>query len=193
MKKIIYFLLFILQIKTANAQNSDNLNLLVAINSPNYQFIGLVYKTSSGIDMNSMRDLLETKTGQYEYGMRLVVSEIKKAQALTLINKYNNVTLKNFQDKLSVASNNFASWDFSLPQNVNKALEFVTWIYTVESIREEINLLHLVNDEIVRLKDRDPDNFFRSNRYAEMKLVLSKMKDCNYSQFKDIKMEYGLY
>lgn len=196
MRLLLYSMLIAFSTNFTYSQSNDNLNLIIAINSSKYEFVGIIYKPyqpAYSPDFNSMRDMLRRKTEQYQHGLNIVVTEIKKGEALKLINKYNNDILSEYQSKLKKASDSFSGWDYSLPQNVNKALEFITWIYTVKSVRDEINLLQLVNNEILRLKAKDPDNFFRSKRFDEMKLVLSKIKDCDTDKFEDLKMEFGLF
>ena len=165
-------------------------------NSSNYIFLGLVYKPyqpSYTPDYNSMRSALQQRQARYDYNLDIISNEIQKVRSLKLINLHNISTLTNFQIQLNSEiekPTSFASWDYSLTENLNRALNYVTSIYNINDIRNELRLLNDLNGFNDYIQNSDPYQVNRGILYDDLTDFIDALKGYNSSElsmsFKDL-------
>ena len=194
------FLMLILIISSFNANSQSYFSQRqtnVIVNITNYNFRATNYISYNPYPSYSMFDAMESilssKQKKYDYAIKILSTEIRKLRDLELINDYNNSLLETHKNRVVVLSEGKASQvDFSIYSNFTEMLNYVTWIYTIQSVKSEMNLLTSINNELYRIKIKDPDNFYKSERYKELGNVLNELKTISHDSIPNLSWKYGL-
>jgi hypothetical protein len=186
-------LLSALNNRTTN-YNITSIDLTIIEQSVNYYYINNTYNSNYGAGANGFYgNVLATKQAQYDYNYKRVSQEYGKLLRLELINIPNQTWLnKNRKIIQNYVQTNSSNVDFGNDANAESYIEYITQVYKVESIRDEIKLLHSINNELIRIKNKDPDNFYKSERYTELGKALSELRDCEMGGISKIAWKYGL-
>ncbi len=180
----IQIILLIIFISNLNGQTLQVDYLNATINSTQYTFLGIRYEHEEITfkpDYELLKTALQKKQARYDAGLDLVLKEYNKAIRMELINKQNLNVLKEFKSNLENFKYKFAGWDFSLPQNVNSVLEYITQIYKNEGIRNEIIVLQKLNSKTK--KYQNSIDFFTKKEILD---VINRLSNCNVSEIINI-------
>lgn len=203
MKKLLY--LIILALNTAYSQNlpydfEDSL-----IFSMNYHFNGNNYIPNPTPNYNvNYNNVYAAGQAQFDRGWNFMKNEVEKLYGLKLINKKNtdylNSYIKSFKPKLV---NELQFLDFSEAQNVNYAFRIITQYIsnkwkrgeepTSNPIIDEIKLLQKIHNEYFRFKKNDPNNFYNTNRWKDLKSLMIELQSCEISEIPYLSQKYNLY
>lgn len=139
------------------------------------------------------QDALRTMQARYDYNHARVSTEYFKFKDLQLINVHNKKTLADYKtQRLDWVYNAGSTWDLGETENAEKILAYCCEIYTYASIKQELSLLQAVYREVLRLKTKDPDNFYKSDRYKTLGEVLNKLANCELSELGQLAWDNGL-
>ncbi len=192
---LITFVLLIKIIPHVHCQSylsQNQMNVILNIN--NYNFINKNYIPYRPYINEGLESTLATRQAQYDYAVKVVSTEIQKLKNLELINLGNLTILENHRNKvISFAQNEWINVDLSINSNFTNMLNYVTWIYSIESVKFEIAILKSVNNEIIRLKNGDPNNFYKSERYKELGSVLNDLKTIDRNSISKLAWDHGLF
>ena len=203
MKKLILILL--LSYSAAFSQNLPNDFEDSLIFSMNYQFNGNNYIPNPAPNYNvNYNNVYAGGQAQFDRGWNFMKNEVEKLYGLKLINKKNteylNSYIKSFKPKLV---NELQYLDFSEAQNVNYSFRIITQYIsgkwkageepTSNPIVDEIKLLQKIHHEYFRIKNNDPNNFYYSNRWKDLKSLMIELQSCEISQIPYLGQKYNLY
>jgi hypothetical protein len=141
------FMLFVAN-KSLGQVSIEYLNIVTS--SANYTYVGVNYQPDYNWMPNSgwgaVQDLLSARTSLYEKGFGIVDNEYTKLINLNLINQQNRLKLVAHQNEIkSWAKLNISKYDFSIQSNVTSVVNYITSIYKLSPIRDEIRLLNDIN------------------------------------------------
>lgn len=145
----------------------------------------------------SSEEMLATLEARYNYNRKLVTNEWGKLKQCVLINQYNKQGLYAHQTAVDkyFEENNAALSTVDWAQNGKLAMELVTYIssiYNNKGIKAELQILHNINAEYYRIKNKNPDDFYKSDRYYELAYVLKSLETCSVSEISELAFKYGL-
>ena len=180
------------------SQETITVDILSAVsNSKNYLFVGVTYKNHTPTftpDFNMIADVLSRMQARYDYNHEILTTEYRKLLNLQLVNSWNQSFLVEQRKKVTAwLEKNYTQIDISEPANFENVLTIITVLFKMDSIAEELKLLNKINKEIERLKLADPDNFYKSARFEDMKKALNKLKSYDRMKVGEIAVEYGLF
>jgi hypothetical protein len=173
--------------------------------SLNYNFNGNSYIPDKPIINNyESYNVLAVKQSQYDRGYYFITTESSKLFNLQLINKKNKEYIKSYIDKLRpTLASQFNNLDWSLSENVSWGYRLITnyingtWTIsgtpTSNPIVDEIKLLQKINSIYFRLKNNNPDEFYYSKRWNEIKNLLIELENCEISQIPYLGQKYNIY
>lgn len=182
-----------------------NINLVKSQISSNYIIIiSSVYKYSysSGkfdykANLNFYGNALATMQARYDYYYKMINNSWGTVYNCKLINEYNNELIKLkcnvIQAKMN-ANNSYRNID--LAKNGAFAENLSAWmtdIFNLPEIKNEIELLKAINSEYMRLKNSYPDDFYKRERYQELITVLSMLQTCKPKEINNLQLKYGLW
>jgi len=145
-------------------------------------------------DWNFYNNALTTMQARYDYNYQRINGEYGKLLKLKLINPENQKILNEYQIFIDnkIKNTHTDNIDWSIDKNANSYLNFITQVYKIESIKSEIKLLQNIQYELIRIKYKDPDNFYHSKRYEELISALRDLKNSGASEINNIAWKYGL-
>jgi len=183
--KHIISLIFIIISHGLNAQLSISV-LSVIENSSSYTFIGVTYKPDTYLfkpDYNTLSDVLNTLDQRYEAAHKLCSYEYSKLQKLKLLNRDNILILQKHQTEVAQwAKVNFKKMNLADDRIKSSVLEFITKVYKVESIRNEIILLQSINNSLKILSESDFTDWCKKRAYKDMQSFIDGIKTYQASQ-----------
>ncbi|GAA4092543.1 hypothetical protein GCM10022392_13560 [Mucilaginibacter panaciglaebae] len=136
---------------------------------------------------------MQVTASKYEAGYNRLKADYDDLMNLELVNKANKANLEKYKvDVKEWADKNFAQFDLSIPANVDKIDRFFNGWYENKNVRDEIALIRNVKLEINRLKIKDPDGFFKSERYLEMGAIFKELEDCQPENISKLAWQHGL-
>ncbi|MDR3713050.1 MAG: hypothetical protein P4L51_09570 [Puia sp.] len=186
-------------ISGAKAQSYlDQTQLKIVINITSYYYSNEAYQAYNpypGYSMlNVWNGMLSALQERYDYAHNILSTEYRKLQELELVNAYNSELLTSTRNQINAYSESYYSKvDFSNYNNFSSWLKYFTSIYAVPSVRQEIALLSAINKEMYRLKYKDPDHFYKSERYRDLGTVLSELKTIDKDSIPTLSWKYGLF
>ncbi len=164
MRKIYFIILLLLTIKTTQAQTY----------------------------FQQAKSTLSLKTSQYNTAYDKLSQQYSFLMNLQLVNKKNIEVLSNYRKKIKEwADTNFSKIDLSLDQNVVGVSNFFTQWQKVATIKTECKTLDNIDAELARIKMKDPDGFYKSDRYVEIQGVLKELEDCQPGDINAIAWKHG--
>jgi hypothetical protein len=165
-------------------------------NSKLYPYIDGIYKPykpSVSPDFKSMTNALTARKARYEYAHNIITTELEKLQKLTLVNKWNKGFLEDNRALINDwMDKNYAHADVGIEENFNTVLDYVTSLYRIESIKAELQLLNSIQQEINRLRQKDPETFQHSERYEQIKSALVKLQGVTPAMIPGVAVEFGI-
>ena len=169
---------------------TDN-ELLIVSSSYRYQYVGSTYKPFTP-DYAFYSNVLNTRQAQYDANLKKINGEWGKLMSLELINETHKTMLIQYKSTISKEIKTNCNGDLSDDSYANSWLTYISQVFNIETIRNEIILLQKINQEFQRLKNNNPDNFHKSVRYSEMCNALSLLKKCDIREINTISVKYGL-
>lgn len=124
---------------------------------------------------------INARQARYDEGRAIVSNELYNLYYVLddlLINQYNRKKWSDFVPKVKVKVPEFSKWDLSIKTNLETAVNFITQIYSWESIRAEINLIKECEKELYRIQQSNPEGYIYSKRYKAIVKTLDKLKYC---------------
>ncbi|MEY3498677.1 MAG: hypothetical protein RL308_346 [Bacteroidota bacterium] len=156
----------------------------------------ITYSSSNGSyqpwspDLNFYGNALAEMQARYDRNHSILSKEYFKLKDLKLINSTNLSTLNNYRAaRLTWIYNSISSWDLGNESNTANIRNYCCEIYSNSSIRNEITLLQSCQNELNRIKSKDPDNFLYSKRYQSIMKTLDKLKNCSTSAIEGLSWE----
>jgi uncharacterized protein (TIGR02145 family) len=192
-----YFCLFwALSANTMKGQTSSNSISFYHIEIINFS-TKFYYNTNGSYDYASSgfsyQNALETMQARYDYYHGLVSNEYFKLKDFSVINQGNQRILEDYKNqRLNWVYNAGSNWDLGVPDNAISILNYCTEIYSFSTIKEEILLLKQVNREIKRLKAQYPNDFYNTQRYADLSAAIKELYNCAPSEISNLSWRYGL-
>ncbi len=71
-------------------------------------------------------------------------------------------------------------------------VKYYTSAFDDAYIKDEISMLQNLDKEINRIKLKDPDGFYKSERYMELGKALEELKICGATEIGKLAWKYGL-
>jgi len=141
-------------------------------------------------DWNFYGNALAQMQARYDRNHSILSKEYFKLKDLKLINSTNQSTLNNYRAaRLSWIYNAIKSWDLGNESNTANIRNYCCEIYSYSSIKNEITLLQNCQNELNRIKYKDPDNYLYSKRYQSIMKTLDKLKNCSTSEIEGMSWE----
>jgi len=138
---------------------------------------------NSNVDVNSLNNGLQSRGNAYQSGVDQINYAYNRLMDMKLYNKENIKSLSIYQEAVKNERYKFAKTDFSLQNNLNSWLTFINEYREWKPIKDELDLLSSLFEEISRMKVSNPENYTSSNRYKEISEILNILETC---QTKDI-------
>ena len=126
---------------------------------------------------------------RYDRGYYYVRSELEKVINLKLINKNNISLLETFKNKRMPLWRSYSNADLTKENVVQNCINGIVDIYKFVDIIDEIKLLQSCNNELSRIKIKDPDNYFYTKRYKAIAITLNYLENCNSNDIKKLSWE----
>jgi hypothetical protein len=142
--------------------------------------------------LEAEKSALDNKTAQYGVGYNKCNDAYWQLMNVQLVNKVNLALVTPYKAAVKAwADANFKNYDLSLDANVSTILEYFTRWKTLR-VFDEMILLTNLQSEIERIKLKDPDGFYKSDRYYEMQTVLKELESCSPDDINKIAWKHGL-
>lgn len=169
--------------------------VLIISLSNDYLFINDIYYSSDVTpNYNLLGSTLSKLQARYDRGFDAVKFEWEKLRDLNMINYYTNSKVNDYRKQVSAwLELNGSKIDYGYGDNASRVVNYITGVYKIPGVKDELKLLQSINREIKRLKSQNPDGFHNSTRYKEIMNVISELRNCNISDFGDIAYKYGLF
>jgi hypothetical protein len=156
--------------------------------------IEITYSSSSGFYQPyspyvSLGNALATMQARYDKNHAIISKEWGKLLSLDLINLNNKATLKQHQETISAEVKMNCKGDLGNQAYADGWIEYVTQTFRIQSIKDEILLLQSCQNELTRIKYKDPDNYLYSKRYKSIMKTLDLLKNCSTSEIKNLSWE----
>lgn len=136
---------------------------------------------------------LNKRTQMYEAGFSKLQKEYNVLMDLKLINKVNKISLERYKSSVNKwTEKSFSKFDLSIQSEVDKISKFYSQWLEDEKLREEYFLVKRIDLELSRLKVKDPDGFYKSDRYKEILDAINQITNCSLSDINSIAWKYGL-
>lgn len=182
--------------KAQSYMTQNQVNIIFNITT--YSYSNNTYMAYNPYPGKSMVDvwggMMRAMQARYDYAHNILSTEYRKLKNLELINIYNVEGLNvNRNAIIAYSEPNYSKVDFTIYANFSSWLTYITSIYQHPSIKQEITLLKAVNTELNRIKNNDPDNFYKSDRYKDLNSVLSDLKTINKDSISTLNWKYGLF
>jgi hypothetical protein len=143
--------------------------------------------------LQNMQAMLQQKNNQYNTGEQSVYDAYQKLINLQLINKDNEKILVTYQENVKKYAYKMDNVDYSIPANVNWALNFINkYITDNKSIKDEMNLLGKISLELQVLKNNNPTNWTTTTRYKELMDILVVLESCNPGDINSLGWKHGI-
>lgn len=163
-------------------QSSININY---VNNKFYDYYNQFY---------SPANILEIRSARYEYNYNLVNNAYSKIYYQEFINQENKIELQNWNSKIASYIETIKNVDWSQQSDYAvKVREYILSIYNFSNIKDELILLKAIIKEIDRLKGTYPGTFHKTDRYTEILLAISELRDCKSNEISNISYKYGLF
>ena len=173
--------------------SGDYLVVLQYISNFSYSSTGVYIFSNPSNQYGFVEDGMAAMQSRYDYNHAKCSKEYSKLRNLKLINESNKQSLDTYRSTVIPNVERYVkTFDLTQEGNTNKILNYTCKIYEYKPIMDEINLLGAVDKELRRLYSKDPDTFYRSDRYKEMGLVLNRLATCSLDQIPKLAWEYGL-
>jgi len=194
MKKIINYTLFLFALiscKYVSAQPFIS-NETVSILKLSIQF-NIVQKTyvpnqSSYFDTHALA--MATLQERYDRGFNYVRHELHKVLNLKLLNEENRNYLQSFIEARMSYWKSYSNVNLANSSEVKNCIDNIIDIYKLRpSIINEIELLKSCNNELTRIKYKDPDNYIYSKRYKAIAIVIKQLENCPHDNIKNLSWE----
>ncbi|CAN1542354.1 hypothetical protein MCEGE10_01817 [Flavobacteriaceae bacterium] len=172
--------------------------------SSNYTFGGNSYiPDKPKINNLESYNVYAVQQSRYDNGYYFITNESSKLFHLQLINKYNKEYLKLYIDKLRpILASQFNNLDWSKSEYIsygyNIIARYINTPYKMNGvisnpIVDEIKLLQKINAEYFRLKNNNPDGFYSSKRWSDIKNLLIELENCEISNIPYLGQKYNIY
>lgn len=190
------FVLIFSHAKAQSYMSQSQLNVIV--NITNYSYSNNFYLPYNPYPQYSMTDIwggmLQARQDRYDYAFNILKTEMNKLKNLELVNDYDAALLNNTRNQIiAYTQQNFTKVDLSIYDNFTSWLNYFTSIYSVASVKQEITLLKSINAELNRIRYKDPDNFYKSDRYKDLMNALSELKTIDKDSISSLSWKYGLF
>lgn len=185
--------LFIIYSVQANSQYSTSYLSYEYTEILSYS-IKITYSTSGSYKPPTIYDFygnaLDVMQKRYDANRKAVSIAYGNVLNLELINKSNKAKLSKFKTEIKYEiDNNISSWDFGRRNNAEYAIEYISFPFRDESIKNEIRLLQSCQTELNRIKYKDPDNYIYSKRYKSICKTLEMLESCSLSNIRFLSWE----
>jgi hypothetical protein len=156
--------------------------------------IEITYSSASGYyqpysPYMSYGNALATMQARYDKNHAIISKEWGKLLSLELINITNKSTLKQYQETISAQVKMNCKGDLGNQAYADGWIEYITQIFRIQTIKDEILLLQSCQRELNRIKYKDPDNYIYSKRYKSIMKTLDLLKNCSTSEIKYLSWE----
>ena len=153
------------------------------------------YAQNSGYhpDFGFYERMLDKSTSQYDVGFNKVQKSYTTLMNTVLINKQNVAVFNVYRENTRVQLKDVSRVDFSIDANVSSALSVINQYYTVQSIRDEIQLLNSIKTEISNIKISNPTTFTSSDRYKELTSIFSELQNCKPEEISGLALKHGIF
>ena len=192
MKKLV-FLLNVLTILSLNvtAQNVityEKTNILSL--SIQYNITQSRYSANQSAYFDSYTLAMASLQERYDMGYYYVKSELSKVINLKLVNKTNSTYLDFFKKARMPYWKSISNADLTKNEVVQSCIDNIVDLYKINpSIVDELKLLQSCNNELSRIKFKDPDNYIYSRRYKSIAMVLLELENCPIDKIKSLSWE----
>jgi hypothetical protein len=194
MKKYFTLIVFTFLLQNAKTQIISVQYLDIISSTSRITYIGIEYQVKqSNIDFNYISDMMARRSQMYEAGWSVVNNEYIRLRDLSLINKYNNSVLFNHKKSVDIWKQNISEYDFSQDYYVSIVTNYLSWPFSLTSIKNEIFLLKRINKEINEIKIKNPSNYDKSKRYYELSKAIKKIENCSPEELFNLQDEFKLY
>ncbi len=196
MKKIFITLVFFQLIFINDSYSQISYEEILIINlSDDYVFLGeAYYSRDMSPNYSILSNTLASMQARFDRGYNNVRYEWLKLKDLNMINNQTNAAVTNYRNQVSAWFDvNGAKVDWGYGDNASRVIKFITGVYDLLGVKQELKLMKSIDKEIKRLKSVDPDGFHNSNRYKDMLNVIYEMRSCNVNEFGNIAYRYGLF
>ncbi|GEM_PF-4407062 len=140
---------------------------------------------------------LRTRQAKYDYYHNMISEawgSIKNANFINKQNQYYLIKKNRAVESDLRANNHYKHVDLSVNGSfANSYSKWITAIFNRSSVKAEIKLLNAIHAEYYRLKNDDPNNFHRKERYRELVKALDELESCSADQIGAISIKYGLW
>jgi len=164
---------------TAKSQVSVDI-LSIVQNSNRFTFIGITYQPDEYLftpNYGNMADGLAALQARYDAAHRLCSHEYQKLLQLSLVNDNNSAILNNYrQAVVDWGKTNFRKMDLAQPSIKNSVLEFITRVYTVQSVRNELSILNELNGFIEAINSATITESCKSSAFKIINAFIEKLK-----------------
>lgn len=183
MKSIPMFISLVLVSLISIAQDTlteKQSKILAIIND--YNIHGDDYIGYNPLPSFTMKDALETKLKtnkeKAEYTRNILAKELQKIKDIELINIQNQELLENNRSQVLIYAqkDEISNGSFTDYEKFIAVYNYYTYIYSLNSIQEELKLLKATKAEIDKIKKEDPQNYQSGKRFKEITGVLKELK-----------------
>lgn len=191
MKKffLIYHLLFLLCCSAFSqiVISYEKINILSL--STQYTIRQSIYNPNQAAFLDANTLAMASLQERYDKGFYFVKYELNKVINLKLLNKENISLLQTFKNKKMPFWKSISNADLSKEEVVQKCISDITEIYKFRDIIAEIKLLQNCNNELTRIKIKDPDNYINSKRYKSISITLNNLESCKSNDIINLSWE----
>ena len=167
----------------------------LSIIQESYEFYySIGYYTPFQPDYKLYRNPLAALQARSDNNFHRINREWGKLTRVKLINLQNVELLNQWQNNISnyMYNSGVKYVDLSFDENARQIISYITQPLNIGSIKNELILLQKINNELYRIKNKDPDNFYNSKRYTELGKAINELKNCDPAQINQIGWKYGL-
>lgn len=160
-----------------------------------FLFFGQTFVVAQGSQsyIQSMQSMLDKKNSQYEDGLGTVQTAYQKLMNLQLVNRENVKLLSVYQENVKKYAPSMGNADFSIPANVDWALEFINRYFTNNKpIKDEMDLLGKISLELQILRNNNPANWTETARYKELMGIIKDLEYCNPNEIGSMGWKHGI-
>jgi len=204
MKKVLVFIFSSLTFYGYSQSNELPSNWFEIIqNCSSYDFNGGKYVNNNYLNNSGGYGL----QANYDRGFEIIQREWQRLNALSLINLKNEKYVQERKNEVRSQLPSSSGHDLSIQSNVNYWYNKCTyhieagWTstnsnnekYSFKPIQDEIILLKKAYYEIIRIKNKDPDNYYNNERFKSMLKLLNELRNCGLTEISKLSWKYNLY
>lgn len=130
---------------------------------------------------------------RYDWALAVLRVENNKFLNLTLINQQNVSILNDWHITVPLGLKNLSQVDLSIWTNYVEALRYITQFVNIPTVRDEIELLHKIDNAVSRLKIADPDNFYTSPKFYNLVSLMNEIYNAQRTDISKLGYKYGLF